>query len=189
MTPAAAVSGIYLAHPDARYFAVGRIGPDQLEPTTRLVKGSPWYKSSSGCGQISRSGRAPGAPLDRRSARCARRQHRPSSSRAADQAKAEAALLRRADFGAGWRGGSRQRRARSARRTAPASTPRSPISSSPAMPTRASRSSGSGVAVSTRTSQVLGALAGGARPTSRGRSAGSPLPRVPAAASAEKSSG
>jgi 5-methyltetrahydrofolate--homocysteine methyltransferase len=31
MTPAAAVSGIYLAHPAARYFAVGRIGRDQLE--------------------------------------------------------------------------------------------------------------------------------------------------------------
>ena len=31
MTPAAAVSGIYLAHPDARYFAVGRIGRDQLD--------------------------------------------------------------------------------------------------------------------------------------------------------------
>lgn len=31
MTPAAAVSGIYLAHPEARYFAVGRIGNDQLE--------------------------------------------------------------------------------------------------------------------------------------------------------------
>ena len=31
MTPAAAVSGIYLAHPQARYFAVGRIGNDQLE--------------------------------------------------------------------------------------------------------------------------------------------------------------
>jgi 5-methyltetrahydrofolate--homocysteine methyltransferase len=31
MTPGAAVSGIYLAHPHARYFAVGRIGPDQLE--------------------------------------------------------------------------------------------------------------------------------------------------------------
>jgi 5-methyltetrahydrofolate--homocysteine methyltransferase len=30
MTPAAAVSGIYLAHPDARYFAVGRIGDDQV---------------------------------------------------------------------------------------------------------------------------------------------------------------
>jgi 5-methyltetrahydrofolate--homocysteine methyltransferase len=30
MTPAAAVSGIYLAHPQARYFAVGRIGEDQL---------------------------------------------------------------------------------------------------------------------------------------------------------------
>jgi 5-methyltetrahydrofolate--homocysteine methyltransferase len=31
MTPPAAVSGIYLAHPDSRYFAVGRIGNDQLE--------------------------------------------------------------------------------------------------------------------------------------------------------------
>ena len=31
MTPASAVSGIYLAHPDASYFAVGRIGNDQLE--------------------------------------------------------------------------------------------------------------------------------------------------------------
>jgi 5-methyltetrahydrofolate--homocysteine methyltransferase len=31
MLPAAAVSGIYLAHPEARYFSVGRIGRDQLE--------------------------------------------------------------------------------------------------------------------------------------------------------------
>jgi 5-methyltetrahydrofolate--homocysteine methyltransferase len=31
MQPAAAVSGIYLAHPRARYFSVGRIGPDQVE--------------------------------------------------------------------------------------------------------------------------------------------------------------
>ncbi|MGE5089532.1 MAG: vitamin B12 dependent-methionine synthase activation domain-containing protein, partial [Candidatus Levyibacteriota bacterium] len=31
MLPAASVSGFYLAHPDARYFAVGRIGEDQLE--------------------------------------------------------------------------------------------------------------------------------------------------------------
>src|SRR5439155_80922 len=31
MTPAASVSGIYLAHPDARYFSVGRIGRDQVE--------------------------------------------------------------------------------------------------------------------------------------------------------------
>jgi 5-methyltetrahydrofolate--homocysteine methyltransferase len=30
MTPAAAVSGLYFAHPQARYFAVGRIGDDQL---------------------------------------------------------------------------------------------------------------------------------------------------------------
>jgi len=31
MTPPAAVSGIYLAHPQARFFSVGRIGRDQLE--------------------------------------------------------------------------------------------------------------------------------------------------------------
>ncbi len=31
MTPAASVSGLYLAHPDARYFAVGRVGRDQVE--------------------------------------------------------------------------------------------------------------------------------------------------------------
>jgi 5-methyltetrahydrofolate--homocysteine methyltransferase len=30
MTPAASVSGFYLAHPEARYFTVGRIGEDQL---------------------------------------------------------------------------------------------------------------------------------------------------------------
>jgi 5-methyltetrahydrofolate--homocysteine methyltransferase len=31
MTPAAAVSGLYFAHPDSKYFAVGRIGRDQVE--------------------------------------------------------------------------------------------------------------------------------------------------------------
>ncbi len=31
MLPTAAVSGFYLSHPDAHYFAVGRIGEDQLE--------------------------------------------------------------------------------------------------------------------------------------------------------------
>ena len=31
MTPAASVSGMLFAHPSARYFAVGRIGPDQVE--------------------------------------------------------------------------------------------------------------------------------------------------------------
>ena len=30
MTPAASVSGIYVAHPDARYFSVGRIDRDQV---------------------------------------------------------------------------------------------------------------------------------------------------------------
>ncbi|MFI5299679.1 MAG: methionine synthase [Polyangiales bacterium] len=31
MTPAASVSGLYLSHPRARYFAVGRVGRDQVE--------------------------------------------------------------------------------------------------------------------------------------------------------------
>jgi 5-methyltetrahydrofolate--homocysteine methyltransferase len=31
MTPAASVSGFYLAHPDATYFSVGRIGDDQVQ--------------------------------------------------------------------------------------------------------------------------------------------------------------
>jgi 5-methyltetrahydrofolate--homocysteine methyltransferase len=30
MTPAASVSGFYLAHPEATYFNVGRIGDDQV---------------------------------------------------------------------------------------------------------------------------------------------------------------
>ena len=30
MTPAASVSGLYFAHPQARYFTVGRIGEDQI---------------------------------------------------------------------------------------------------------------------------------------------------------------
>jgi 5-methyltetrahydrofolate--homocysteine methyltransferase len=30
MLPTASVSGFYFSHPDARYFAVGRIGEDQL---------------------------------------------------------------------------------------------------------------------------------------------------------------
>jgi 5-methyltetrahydrofolate--homocysteine methyltransferase len=31
MTPAASVSGFYLAHPDATYFNVGKIGDDQVK--------------------------------------------------------------------------------------------------------------------------------------------------------------
>jgi 5-methyltetrahydrofolate--homocysteine methyltransferase len=35
MTPAASVSGFYLAHPDASYFNVGKIGDDQLQDWAR----------------------------------------------------------------------------------------------------------------------------------------------------------
>ena len=40
MFPAASVSGFYLAHPDSRYFAVGRIERDQAEDYARR-KGIP----------------------------------------------------------------------------------------------------------------------------------------------------
>ena len=39
MTPAASVSGLYLGHPEARYFNVGRLGRDQVEDYARR-KGS-----------------------------------------------------------------------------------------------------------------------------------------------------
>ena len=35
MLPTAAVAGFYLSHPDAQYFAVGRIGEDQLADFAR----------------------------------------------------------------------------------------------------------------------------------------------------------
>jgi len=37
MYPTASVSGLYFAHPDARYFAVGRIGPDQADDYARRM--------------------------------------------------------------------------------------------------------------------------------------------------------
>ena len=35
MIPAASVSGLYFAHPQARYFVVGRLGHDQVEAYAR----------------------------------------------------------------------------------------------------------------------------------------------------------
>jgi 5-methyltetrahydrofolate--homocysteine methyltransferase len=35
MHPAASVSGLYFAHPEAKYFTVGRIGRDQVEDYAR----------------------------------------------------------------------------------------------------------------------------------------------------------
>ena len=35
MVPTAAVSGFYIAHPEARYFAVGKINRDQVEDYAR----------------------------------------------------------------------------------------------------------------------------------------------------------
>jgi 5-methyltetrahydrofolate--homocysteine methyltransferase len=35
MTPGATVAGLYFAHPQARYFNVGRLGKDQVEDYAR----------------------------------------------------------------------------------------------------------------------------------------------------------
>jgi 5-methyltetrahydrofolate--homocysteine methyltransferase len=44
MTPGASVSGLYFAHPDARYFAVGTLGRDQVEDYARRA-GVPLHKA------------------------------------------------------------------------------------------------------------------------------------------------
>ena len=44
MHPAASVSGFYFAHPEARYFAVGKIGRDQVLDLARR-KGVPFAEA------------------------------------------------------------------------------------------------------------------------------------------------
>jgi len=53
MTPAASVSGIYLGHPEARYFSVGRLGRDQVDDyaTRKRVAPAevePWLRPNLG---------------------------------------------------------------------------------------------------------------------------------------------
>jgi 5-methyltetrahydrofolate--homocysteine methyltransferase len=52
-TPAASVSGIYLGHPDARYFSVGRVARDQVEDYARrkglsLTEAERWLRPNLG---------------------------------------------------------------------------------------------------------------------------------------------
>jgi len=53
MTPAASVSGLYFAHPLARYFTVGRVGRDQVEDYARrkgvsLLEAERWLRPNLG---------------------------------------------------------------------------------------------------------------------------------------------
>ncbi len=53
MFPTAAVSGFYFAHPDARYFSVGKIGRDQLESYAErkglsIVEAERWLAANLG---------------------------------------------------------------------------------------------------------------------------------------------
>jgi 5-methyltetrahydrofolate--homocysteine methyltransferase len=41
MLPAASVCGFYIAHPDATYFAVGKVGDDQQADLTLRKAGKP----------------------------------------------------------------------------------------------------------------------------------------------------
>ena len=69
MTPAASVSGLYFAHPEARYFGVGRIGRDQVADYARRKgvsarRGRALARAEPGL----RAGNALGSPwADRRS--------------------------------------------------------------------------------------------------------------------------
>ena len=53
MTPTAAVSGLYFAHPRSRYFMVGKVGKDQVEDYARrkamtLAEAQLWLRPNLG---------------------------------------------------------------------------------------------------------------------------------------------
>ena len=119
MPPAASVSGLYFAHPDARYFAVGRIGRDQVEDYARRKGEDVGRGSSAGCGRTSRTsptddydlapmlrtllGRLALALADRGRRRRSAGDPQQKRHNAADMAKARDDRLRRAlDFPVGW---------------------------------------------------------------------------------------
>ena len=64
MTPAASVSGLYFAHPQAKYFVIQRVGADQVEDYARRKGIATSPRSSARCGRFSPTNR-------RRPARCA----------------------------------------------------------------------------------------------------------------------
>ena len=110
--------------------------------TTRLVRGNPCYKSSSGCGQISRSSRAHRARLRGRRALADAPTVRITS---ADQAKAVAALLQHGRTSARAGQGGTVEASPLTSPNCPGFDPKESDLASPATPTRASPSSRAGV--------------------------------------------
>ena len=53
MTPAASVSGLYFCHPQSKYFAIQRIGADQVEDYARRKGRVDVARWSAGCGRCS----------------------------------------------------------------------------------------------------------------------------------------
>ena len=56
MTPAASVSGLYFSHPQSKYFAIQRIGPDQVADYAKR-KGMTSPRSNAGCVRCWRTSR------------------------------------------------------------------------------------------------------------------------------------
>ena len=103
MTPAAAVSGIYLAHPQAKYFAVGRIGATR-SPTTRRARAG-----DRGGGRAVADAKPVLTAALLALAVAGAAQANQIRLGKADQALARAAVVHRADLGgSGWRGGSKK---------------------------------------------------------------------------------
>jgi 5-methyltetrahydrofolate--homocysteine methyltransferase len=63
MTPAASVSGLYLHHPEARYFTVGKLGRDQVEDYARrrgvsITEAERWLRPNLGYDEAAAAGAA-----------------------------------------------------------------------------------------------------------------------------------
>ena len=149
MIPAAAVSGLYLAHPECALL-LGRPDRPRPAPGLRGSKGAP--RGTSGEVVAAKSLLA-AALLASRSAPPRRSPtRRPSGSRAPTRRRPSACSCTARTSARAGRAAQVEGGAADARRTAPASTRRSPTSSSPATPTRATPSRRPGSS-STRTSR------------------------------------
>ena len=69
MMPAASVSGLYFAHPEAKYFNVGRLGRDQVEDYAAPEGDVASNRPSDGSGQTSATRTADGRRCQARRAR------------------------------------------------------------------------------------------------------------------------
>ena len=143
-TPAASVSGIYFAHPEARYFSVGRIGRDQVEDYAArkgidarrgraLAAPEPRLRARNGAGsddparEEGRSSSPCSPPLSRSRPRSPRAASRSTQFTKADQAQARKPRRSGSPTSRpGWKATPSTRATRSASPRARPTTPTSP---------------------------------------------------------------